>query len=39
MAGYNFDLYEDNDMIVTEEEFVFDSVHNVNIAKIMNNSS
>ena len=35
MAGYDRDLYEDNCMNVTEEEFVFDSLNNVKLAEIV----
>ena len=34
IAGYDRDLYEDNCMNVTEEEFVFDSLSNVKLAEI-----
>jgi hypothetical protein len=34
MAGYDRDLYEDNCMNITEEEFVFDSLSNVKLAEI-----
>ena len=36
MNGYDIDVYEENNMNVTEEEFVFDSLHNVTLVKIMN---
>ena len=34
MAGFDRDLYEDNCMNVTEEEFVFDSLNNVKLDDI-----
>ena len=33
LAGYDEDIYEDNDMNITEEEFVFDTLNNVNFAQ------
>ena len=33
LSGYDEELYEDNDMNVTEEEFVFDTLNNVRFAQ------
>ena len=36
MAGYNMDLYEEGNMLVTEEEFVYDSVRNSKLCQVIN---
>lgn len=37
MAAYDLDIYEEHDMNVTQEEFVFDSLKNETLAKILMN--
>ena len=35
MKGYNLDLYEEGNMMVTEEEFVYDSMRNNMLILVM----
>ena len=35
MKGYNLDLYEEGNMMVTEEEFVYDSMRNDMLILVM----
>ena len=35
MDGYNLNLYEEGNMLVTEEEFVFDSLSNIKLYKVI----
>jgi len=35
MKGYNLDLYEEGNMLVTEEEFVYDSMRNEKLIQVI----
>ena len=35
MRGYNLELYEEGNMMVTEEEFVYDSMRNLSFCKML----